>query len=162
MFHSVPWSEVDPSSSLPIRRALSMLPLAAVPPIAVGISSDGVTAVLSTAMGVSWLLLVPFVLYESRMARRLLPVSAAVLGGACMGLLPLNSLSFVVDTWAAVFVLVTTIPKPPASRTSQGVGATSERLPAMKEAMRDRPMFVGTATHLIEPHSAANPVELRE
>ena len=110
MFQSTHWSHVDASSPLPIRRALSLLPLAAVPPIAVGISSDGVMAVLSTAMGVSWLLLVPFALYESRMGRWLLPISAAILGGACMSLLPFNSLGLVVDTWAAVLVLATTIP----------------------------------------------------
>ena len=95
--------------------------LASVPPIAVGMSSSGMAAALSIAIGISVPCLLAFATYRPG-HNYVLPLCFGLLFIAVVGLLRFNSLAFVVDAWTTLLMTVTTIPR---SRSTIASGAGS-------------------------------------
>ena len=107
-------------SGLEARMPLSAW-LALTPPMAIGMSSGGMTAGLSIAIGISVPCLVACATYRPR-NNYAVPLCFSLLFIAAVGLLQFNSAAFVVDAWTTLLMVVTTIP-PSRSPIESGVAS---------------------------------------
>ena len=79
-------------------------------PLAIGISSDGMTAVVSIAVGVATPSLAALATYRAHHSYAS-PLCFALLFVVAVGLLRFNSAAFMIDTWTSLFMAVTTTPR---------------------------------------------------
>ena len=99
------------ASSRAASPSLTLPLLAMVPPIAVGLGSDGLAAALSLVIGVSLPTLVAAGFLSSMAGRLLAPISFGVFFFASILLLPFNSLGFFVDAGTTLLLGLATIPR---------------------------------------------------
>jgi len=86
--------------------------LIALPPLTVGMASNGFAFYLGIALAVGWLIMLPLAAYLPRSAAALLPpIFAAVAFVTTLGTQPFNSAAFWVFSWASLGMLIMSIPK---------------------------------------------------
>jgi hypothetical protein len=90
-------------------RTMMMLWLGAVPPLAAGLASGGLAAVLGAAFGAACPVLVALGAAWPTRAPRLFPLYFVTLFVVANAILPFNSLAFVVDTWSALLLALVTM-----------------------------------------------------
>jgi hypothetical protein len=112
MFHlTLIGASHDRPASLSESGGSLVLWLIAVPPLAVGLASEGAAEGIGLAIGLSWLALLPIVLYTRRLSF-LLPVCAAMLFLASLLALPFNSTAFIMNAWTTLIMALVTFPRP--------------------------------------------------
>jgi len=95
---------------LPEWGVLMALSLLSVPPLVAGMSGQGVAHMISLAIGLTWLTLLPVTLFSQRLTTVALPVVGAVSFIVSLIFLSFNSGSFVVCTWTSLIMFMMTIP----------------------------------------------------
>jgi hypothetical protein len=86
------------------------LALTALPAAVVGLSASSFLERTSGFIAAAWVVLVPAALYKPRAALALPMVAGAFLVFTVLAL-PFNSLSFVVDFWTSVLMLILALPR---------------------------------------------------
>jgi hypothetical protein len=111
----MPSSTVSKTSAAEIRilpewGALMALSLLSVPPLVAGLSGQGVARVISLAIGLTWLTLLPVTLISQRLSTAALPAVGAASFIVSLVCLSFNSGAFVVCTWTSLLMFMMTIP----------------------------------------------------
>ena len=96
---------------LPAGSASLKLWLVALPPLVAGMASSGLERAMGLSIGFSWCLLLIVALERPRLAALLLPTLAAAWFVATLLSLPFNSPAFIVDSWAALAMLLMAFPR---------------------------------------------------
>jgi len=96
---------------LPAGSATLKLWLAALPPLVAGMASSGLPRALGLLIGLSWFVLLIVALGRARLAALLLPAAATAWFVVVLLVLPFNSPAFIVDSWAALAMLLMTFPR---------------------------------------------------
>ena len=99
----------DPSRISLAPRISVLLWLGAVPPLAAGLATGGLAAVLGGAFALACPLLVALSLRWPVRGPRLFPLYFVALFLVALVTFPFNSVAFVVDTWSALFLGLVTM-----------------------------------------------------
>jgi hypothetical protein len=106
-----------------VEPRMSLFPwFASSAPLAIGISSGGMAAVLSIAVGIAAPCLAAVATCRPRYSYAT-PLCFTLLFVAAVGVLRFNSAAFVIDAWTTLFMTVTTIPRS-RSTVARAVAAT--------------------------------------
>ena len=115
------WSPAKWSRGV-VGHRMSLFPwLASSAPLAIGIASGGIAALLSIAVGIATPSLAAIATCRPRHSYAP-PLCFTLLFVAAVGALCFNSAAFVIDTWTTLFMAVTTIPR---SRSTVAVAAAA-------------------------------------